>query len=173
MVGREGSVAPKERVNIKYKPGTGGAREEIELPLKLLVMGDFTMAPDDRPLEERERININKSNFDKVLKEHGISISMEVPDRLSDDAEEGSTMKVELDIEELNDFDPARIAEKVPELAKLLRVRESLAQLRGPLRNFPEFRKRIKAIVDDDAAVEQILAAIQSEDEAETEEKGE
>ena len=40
---RESSVAPKERVNIVYRPATGDASEEVELPLKILVMGDFTM----------------------------------------------------------------------------------------------------------------------------------
>ena len=34
---KEGSVAPRERVNIVYKPATGDAQEEKELPLKLLV----------------------------------------------------------------------------------------------------------------------------------------
>ena len=47
---KEGSVAPKERVNIVYRPATGDAKEEIELPLKLLVIGDFTQRPDDRML---------------------------------------------------------------------------------------------------------------------------
>jgi type VI secretion system protein ImpB len=39
---REDSVAPKERVNIVYTPSTGGASKERELPLKLLIMGDFS-----------------------------------------------------------------------------------------------------------------------------------
>ena len=47
---KEASVAPRERINIVYKPATGGAQEEIELPLKHLVMGDFTFRKDDRPL---------------------------------------------------------------------------------------------------------------------------
>ena len=33
---KEGSVAPKERINITFKPATGGAQEEIELPLGVL-----------------------------------------------------------------------------------------------------------------------------------------
>ena len=33
----DGSVAPKERVNIVYRPATGDAQAEVELPLKLLV----------------------------------------------------------------------------------------------------------------------------------------
>ena len=46
---KEGSVAPRERVNIVYRPATGDAQEEVELPLKFLVMSDFTGKPDDRP----------------------------------------------------------------------------------------------------------------------------
>ena len=64
---KEGSVAPKERVNITYKPATDGAQEDVELPLKILMHGDFTGRQDDRPLEDRKPINIDKDNFDKVM----------------------------------------------------------------------------------------------------------
>ena len=37
----EGSVAPKERVNIVYKPDTGGMQEEIELPLRILDLSPW------------------------------------------------------------------------------------------------------------------------------------
>ena len=50
---KDSSVAPKERVNIRFKPATGDAKEEKELPHKLLVLGDFTARADDTPLEER------------------------------------------------------------------------------------------------------------------------
>ncbi|MGE8315544.1 MAG: type VI secretion system contractile sheath small subunit, partial [Pseudomonas putida] len=32
-----GSVAPKERINIKYVPATGDEQAEVELPHKMLV----------------------------------------------------------------------------------------------------------------------------------------
>ena len=47
---KEGSVAPKERINIKYSPSTGDAQEEVELPLKMMMMGDYTLRADDTPL---------------------------------------------------------------------------------------------------------------------------
>lgn len=50
---KEGSVAPKERINVTFKPATGGAQEEIELPLKLLAVGDYTHRKDERKVEER------------------------------------------------------------------------------------------------------------------------
>ena len=64
---KEASVAPKERVNIVYRPATGDAKEEVELPLKFLVMGDFTGAADERAVEDRKPVSIDKDNFDDVL----------------------------------------------------------------------------------------------------------
>lgn len=51
---KTGSVAPKERINIKYTPATEGQTDEVELPLKLLVTGDFKGAAEDLSLEERD-----------------------------------------------------------------------------------------------------------------------
>ncbi len=65
---KESSLAPKERVNIVYRPSLGDAKEEVELPLKMLVMGDFTGSHDARPLEKREPVNVDKDNFNEVLK---------------------------------------------------------------------------------------------------------
>lgn len=46
-----GSVAPKERINIKYVPATDGEQAEVELPHKMLVLGDFGL-DDARALED-------------------------------------------------------------------------------------------------------------------------
>src|SRR5690349_17375844 len=65
---KEASVAPKERVNIIYKPA-GDAQEDVELPLRILMLGDFTGRADETPVEERKPINIDKDNFNDVLAE--------------------------------------------------------------------------------------------------------
>ena len=83
---KEGSVAPKERVNIVYKPATGDAKEEVELPLKLLVMGDFTLRADETPVEDRAPINVDKDNFDDVLKAQNVNLSAAVADKLQKNA---------------------------------------------------------------------------------------
>ena len=75
----EGSVAPPERINIKYKPSTGDAKEEVELPLKMLFHGDYTGRPDPRPLEDRKPINVDKDNFGRVLAEQNLGVQMAVP----------------------------------------------------------------------------------------------
>jgi type VI secretion system protein ImpB len=152
---REASVAPRERVNIVYRPATGDAKEEVELPLKLLVMSDFTGRPDDRPLEKRETINIDKDNFNEVLKAQGISLNLTVPNKLSGRPDE--EMNVKLKIESMKDFEPESIVNQVPELKRLLELREALKALKGPLTNIPEFRKKIQELVKDETARKQLL----------------
>jgi type VI secretion system protein ImpB len=152
---KEGSVAPKERVNIVYRPATGDAKEEIELPLRLLVMGDFTLAKDDRMLEEREPINVDKDNFNEVLKSQNIRLNLTVPNKLS--GEPDDEMAVSMEFHSLKDFEPEQVVRKVPELNKLLELRQALTALKGPLSNIPEFRQKVQSLVKDEAAREQLL----------------
>jgi type VI secretion system protein ImpB len=162
---KEGSVAPRERVNIVYKPATGGAAEEKELPLKLLVMGDFTLGQDDTPLEDRKPVNIDKDNFNDVLKNHNVDVNINVKNTLSgkDDEELAANLK----FRNLKDFDPDAIARQVPELNKMLELREALAALKGPMGNFPAFRKKIQSIISDEATREKILGEISAGGEEE------
>jgi type VI secretion system protein ImpB len=152
---KEGSVAPKERVNITYKPATGDAQEEIELPLKLLMMGDFTLKRDETPLEDRKAINIDKDNFNDVMKSQNLSLNLVVPNKLAED--EGEEMALNLNFDNLKDFSPEAVAEQVPELKALLNLREALTAVKGPLGNVPAFKKKIQALMKDDAAKEKIL----------------
>ena len=67
-MGEEASVAPKERVNIVYRPATGDAKEEVELSLKVLVMGDFTLRQDDTPLEEHSAIQESAHETENIIR---------------------------------------------------------------------------------------------------------
>jgi type VI secretion system protein ImpB len=152
---KEGSVAPKERVNIVYKPATGGAQAEIELPLKLLVLGDFTGREDSTMLEERKAVQVDKDNFNDVMSQHKLNVNFTVPDRLT--GKEGTELPVNLVLSTLKDFEPGAIARQVPELAKLLDLREALTALKGPLANVPAFRKKIEELLKDEAQRERIM----------------
>jgi type VI secretion system protein ImpB len=152
---KEGSVAPQERINITYKPATGDAQAEVELPLKMLFIGDYTGRADPRPLEERKPINIDKDNFQQVLAEQNLSLSMSVPDTLS--GEPGSNLSVSLKFKRLNDFGPEAVAEQVPELKKLLELRGALTALKGPLGNVPAFKRKIQSLLNDTATREKLV----------------
>jgi type VI secretion system protein ImpB len=152
---KEGSVAPKERVNIVYKPATGGAQAEIELPLKLMVLGDFTNRADETPLEERKAITVDKDNFSDVMAQHKLGATINVKNTLSGGP--GDELTANLQFKTLRDFEPAAVAREVPELSKLLDLREALTALKGPLANVPAFRKKIEALLQDPAQRERIM----------------
>jgi type VI secretion system protein ImpB len=154
---KEGSVAPKERINIVYKPSTGDAKEEIELPLKLLVIGDFTQRQDDTVLESRPMINIDKDNFNDVLRGQKLNLNINVANTLAGD---GGELPVQLKIQSIRDFDPESVARQVPELNKMLELREALMALRGPLGNVPAFRKRLQTIVSDEQARTKLMTEL-------------
>ena len=122
-MGKEGSVAPKERVNVVYRPAIGDAQQEVELPLKILVMGDFTQQEDDRMIEDRKAINVDKDNFNEVLKAHNLKLQANVANKLAE--EEDAVMSLDLDFKTLADFEPDAVLQKVPELQKLYELREA------------------------------------------------
>jgi len=148
---------PPSRVNIRYVKKTDGAQEKVELPLKLLLLGDYTLRPDDTPLDERKKISVDKDNFDEVLKEQKLKLSMAVPNRLS--GQEGDELNVSLDIDSLKAFSPDQIVQRVPELAKMLEIRELLTDLKARVITNRNFRQALEKIVQD----KDQLAAITSE----------
>ncbi len=158
---KEGTVAPKERINIKYRSEHGGAQESVELPFKMMVLGDFTQKEDDRVIEERKPINVDKSNFDEVLRNQKVGVELNVPNRLSEDPE--AEMGVSLDFNTMKDFAPESVARQVPELNKMLELREALVALKGPLGNVPAFRKAIESILEDEEQRKLVLGELKIE----------
>ncbi len=153
---KEGSVAPNERVNVVYKPATGDAQEEVELPLKLLVMSDFTLRENDTPIEDRKAINVDKDNFNDVMKAQKVNLNVYVDNKLSD-GDPDDKMNVNLDFKSMADFEPDTIIKKVPELNKILELREALKAVKGPLGNIPDFKKKLSSIVKDEGSKERLL----------------
>jgi type VI secretion system protein ImpB len=152
---KESSVAPTERFNIVYQPATGNAQEQVELPLKILMLGDFTGQKDERPIEERAPINVDKDNFSDVMAQQNLQVTLSVSDRLSQ--EEGASLPVTLQFRNLSDFAPESIVHQVPELDTLLKLRTALNALKGPLGNIPAFRRRLQDLLNSADSREKLM----------------
>ncbi len=144
----DGSVAPKERVNIMYKSDVGTAEQMVELPLKVMVLGDFTFKEDERPVEKRKPINIDNQNFDEVMRGQNLSLNLDVPDKLTGEIE--NSIPINLKIDTMEDFNPDNIAAQVPEMKKVVDLRQALMAVKGPLGNVPALRKSIQKIMDNE-----------------------
>lgn len=150
-----GSVAPKERINIKYIPATGDQQAEVELPLKLLITGDFKGHGEESALEDRQPVRIDKDNFNDVLTKAEVTLEMAVPCVLTPDID--NDLSINLQFKSINDFGPDAIARQVPEMNKLLELRNALVALKGPLGNTPAFRKQLQSLLADDASRQRLI----------------
>ncbi|KAF6692929.1 type VI secretion system contractile sheath small subunit [Pseudomonas sp. EKM23D] len=153
-----GSVAPKERVNIKYVPATGDQQAEVELPLKLLITGDFKGHGELSALEDRQSIRIDKDTFNEVLSKAEVALCMTVPSVLNNDFD--TDLSVQLQFKSINDFSPDAVARQVPELNKLLELREALVALKGPMGNVPAFRKHLQSLLTDETARQRLASEL-------------
>ncbi|MEX5590973.1 type VI secretion system contractile sheath small subunit, partial [Pseudomonas urmiensis] len=85
-----------------YVPATGDQQAEVELPLKLLVTGDFKGHGELSALEDRPSIRIDKDTFNEVLTKAEVALDMAVPSVLNN--EHDIDLNVQLQFKTINDF---------------------------------------------------------------------
>lgn len=126
-----GRVRPP-RVHITYDVQVGDAIEKRDLPFVVGVLADLSGMPDKPlpPIAKRKFVSIDRDNVNDVMKKIGPRLAFKVPNRLSED---DTKLNVELRFESMDDFQPAKIAQQVTPLRKLLELRTSLANLRSSL----------------------------------------
>ncbi len=147
---KEGSIAPEERINIIYKSVKEG-EVQGELPLNILILGDFKGRPDEALLPDRELMQISsKEDFRRELREQGVGLELSVADRLSDKPD--SYMNVRLRFDSMADFSPEGLLKQIPALGELKRMRDALSGLKSPLENQPGFRRLLNDLVSDMSA---------------------
>lgn len=140
-----GSVAPKERINISYRPANGTTTERVELPFKMMVLGKFSTEDNASPLADRSPININKANFDEVIDNVGVTLNFSIENHLTDG---GENIDVHLPVSKIKDFEPDSILDAIPELRKTIEARNALKALKGPIGNVPGLRKTLKLMLE-------------------------
>lgn len=115
------------RVQIEYEVELYGAQKSVQLPFVMGVMSDLSGKPAEplAPVAEREFLPVDVDNFDDRMKSMKPRTAFSVPNRLTG---EGNLM-VDITFESMDDFSPARVANKVEPLRKLLEARTQLANL--------------------------------------------
>jgi type VI secretion system protein ImpB len=136
----------RPRVHITYEVETEGAQIVRELPFVVGVLGDFSGDPTQplRPLGERKFIQIDRDNFDDVMKRLTPGLQLRVENKLGG---EGGTMPVELRFDSIEDFEPARVLDQVPSLKALLDTRNRLRDLMSKADRSEELEKLLEAVL--------------------------
>lgn len=171
MAGSFQNEIPAARINLKLDVGKGDAKKKTELPLKMLVLGDFSMKNTGERVAEREKISINKNNFSQVMESLDLNLKYNVENKLTGDGEIG----VNLDVKNMDSFKPENVAKNIPELSRLLAARNLLKDLKSNLLDNRDFRRRLEEILKDPERAknlqEELLKIVPKEETASEEKK--
>jgi type VI secretion system protein ImpB len=152
------------RVHITYDVEVGDAIEVKELPFVMGIFADLSGQPVDPlpKLKDRRFVEITPDNFDGVLESFKPHLSLEVDNKLSDEADAGK-IKVDLDFKTLDDFDPASVAQNVKPLKQLLDLRQKLGDLRGALQGNEKLDDLLMEAVGNTQKAERLKKELASE----------
>jgi type VI secretion system protein ImpB len=117
---------------------------ELELPLRMLFVGNF-MGQDDRPMEERVPARVSRDSFSSLLAAHSPHLDLTV-----------AGVRAKLVFRSLADFGPDSVAEQVPELRRMLALRDAMTTLKSTC-DVEAFRERLPELVPDAAARARLL----------------
>ena len=92
------------------------------------VLADLSGQPKVplKPLKERQAAYIDRDNFNTVLEKATPRLALNVADKLTGGE---NKLAVELNFKNIEDFEPARVAEQVGPLKELLTMRHNLTEL--------------------------------------------
>lgn len=149
---------PKSRLTLKYKTEVSGTPEDLTLPLRLLMTGDFSLgSSEDRKvdLDERRIRNMDGKNTNEVMKDMGMSLKFSVPNQIDPENEED--MNVEIPIDSLKAFLPDHIAQNVPKLKSILMLKQLLEEVISNVDNRKEFRNLLGQLLSDQEALGKMM----------------
>ena len=123
----ENTSTSNDRVNLVYETKVGDKSEQIELPFKLLVLGDYTRDERSQYLDEQTPILLNaeSSSLEVLFKQLKPELKLKVANKLEDD---DSDLLIELTFNSLDDFTPSRIIEQHAGLKKIVEFTDTLGR---------------------------------------------
>jgi type VI secretion system protein ImpB len=153
----------KPRVHIKYEVETEGAMVVKELPFVVGVLGDFSGDPTQplKPFGERKFVQIDRDNFDDVMRRMTPGLNISVENTLEDN---GTNMNVSLKFESLEDFEPGSVVDQVPALKSLLDARNQLRDLMSKADRSEDLERMLEDILQNQADLSKLVNELQSRD---------
>lgn len=149
---------PKSRLTLRYKTEVNGQPEDLTLPMRFLVTGDFSQGSSkDRKtdLEERDTRNMDGKNTDAIMKDMGISLDFSVSNKINPDTDED--MQVHLPFDSMKSFSPDQVAKNVPKIKGLLMLKELLQEVVSNVDNRKGYRKLLGELMGNEEALKKMM----------------
>jgi type VI secretion system protein ImpB len=146
------------RVQITYDVEIGGAIQKKELPLVMGILADLSGKPEEAlpKLKDRKFVEIDRDNFNDILKSITPRMTAQVDNKLSKD---GGKMNVELKFRHMDDFSPLNIVKQVEALRKLFESRQKLNDLLAKLDGNDTLDGMLQTVTGNPEELKQLKAA--------------
>jgi type VI secretion system protein ImpB len=146
------------RVHITYEVETGGAIVMKELPFVLGILSDLSGNPKEAlpKLKERKFTEVDRDNFDDVLKSMKPRLAFRVDNKLQND---GSELSVELEFQKLADFNPENVVKQVQPLNDLLEIRNKLKDLLSRTEGNDRLEELLNSIIENEGVRQKLGGA--------------
>jgi type VI secretion system protein ImpB len=150
------------RVQIAYDVEHYGSPTTIELPFVMGVMADLAGKSETKEatktLGERSFVETDAGRFPKFMEALGPRVKARVKNVLpqAEGQERDEELAIDLTFNNMGDFAPDKVAEQVPQLAELLKMRRQLEELLGFMDGRVDAEKRIAQLLNNEPLLAQI-----------------
>lgn len=136
------------RVMITYDVEIGSAIQVKELPFVAGILADLSGNPAEPlpRLKDRKFVEIDGDNFDAVMASCTPRLVLQVPNRLQEDSD--SNLRVELDLSDMDAWNPLQLVQQVEPLRKLFETRQRLVDLMAKLDGNDKLDALLQQVVD-------------------------
>ncbi|MGI0119065.1 MULTISPECIES: type VI secretion system contractile sheath small subunit [Zooshikella] len=138
-------MIPKSRMTLRYRTEVKGEVEDVELPLRILVLGDFSGKHTEKvPFAERSIVRFDGKNLNAVMEKMKIKTKVEDGD--------GKTHTIP--IENVDSFLPYSVCREIKNMNDLVTFKKMLNTLLSSINNSGKFRQAIKSLIENPEAIE-------------------
>lgn len=149
---------PTSRITLTYRTTINGQEEEVNLPFRMLVLADLSLGSSkDRQvdLDERKLRSVKPGGLDDLMKDMGMSIEFQVPDKTTATGDEALTVR--LPLERMKSFHPDEFVQHVPKLKALLMMRKLLLEMQADIDNRKDLWRTLSELYAHPERIQELL----------------
>jgi type VI secretion system protein ImpB len=154
---------PQSRITLKYRTTIDGQEQDVSLPLRTMVLGDFSQGSSkDRQesLDERRLRSLDGTNrVDDLIKDMDITLQVKVPNKIDPASDE---VEATMPITSMKSFSPDEVAQHIPQVKALTLLKELLLEMQSNIDNRRDLRKLVQELYQNPENLQKTLAELKA-----------
>lgn len=154
---------PQSRITLKYRTNIEGEEQDVSLPLRTMVLGDFSHGSSkDRKesLEDRRLRSLDGTNrVDDLMKDMDITLQVKVANQIDPGKDD---VEVTLPITGMKSFNPDEVAQHIPQVKALTLLKELLLEMQSNIDNRRDLRKLVQELYQNPDSLQKTLAELKA-----------